>query len=78
MNERLSNVAKAFVHEDDFMAWFDQQEASAVNKAVSAKPDDHMKRLEACADIRAIRALRSALTALSEGTANPTRIDAPV
>lgn len=75
--EYLRAKVSDFVQDEAFMAMFDRLEEAAVDRGVYAAPDEHDKRAQAFADVRAIRALRSELKALAEGTANPASNVAP-
>lgn len=68
--------AREWLADPLFKEIFASLEASAINRAMYAKPDEHDKRLEALCEARAIRSLLSKLNVLKD-EANPHGNDDP-
>jgi hypothetical protein len=74
--ERRIACARALLDDELFNALMDEFEASAIDAAIYAKPTDHDARQAACAEVKAIRDLRSKLAAIVR-EAKSTAKDAP-
>jgi anti-sigma factor RsiW len=71
--ERDANDVRFLLEHPLIVRTLDEMEQSSVNLAVTAPITDHEARQAHIAEVRAIRALRSKLKALSESTAKSNR-----